>query len=250
MSKWAEMGSKIRVDLCLTSHPIGYKRLEKAEELDLIPSVNRVQHFCVFCQMFAQARKLGITVGVKNTDNMNSHCARIHGLKDVPAGMNKPNHGLRWVCSWEDEIKRFKAFPRIPPGGAIVLAPLTQITFDPDVIMIYGNPAQIILIIQSLQREKFERFEFACIGESSCADSLADCYLTGKPKVGLPGYGERMFGQVGVDEMVIALPPDYLEQALQGLNKLKISYPIPFFGLDIDHKDVFARAYPDDPEFK
>jgi len=107
-----------------------------------------------------------------------------------------------------------------------------------------------MLIIQSMQKKEFERYEFACIGESSCADSLADCYLTGKPKVGLPGFGERLFGDVGDEELVIALPPLYLEKALDGLRELGLGLPIPCMDIDMDLKPIFARSYPDDPEFK
>jgi len=61
------------------------------------------------------------------------------------------------------------------------------------------------MMIQSMQKIEFERFESACIGESSRADSLVECYLTGKPKIGLLGYGERALGHVGDEEMVLAL---------------------------------------------
>jgi uncharacterized protein (DUF169 family) len=163
--------------------------------------------------------------------------------------MVEPPHGLKWVGSWEDERERFAAFPRIPVGGGLAIGPLTTIPFDPDVILIYGDPAQIIMIIQSMQRKKFERYEFACIGESSCADSLADCYLTGKPKISLPGVGERAFGHVSDSEMVIALPPAYLEMAVEGFRELHVTFPVPFVGLGMNVKPLFAGMYPDDPEF-
>jgi uncharacterized protein (DUF169 family) len=251
MGKWADLASELRSKLWLRTHPIGYKRFENPGDLDKIPDLKRPEHFSVFCQMIAQARKLGLTVGAKDTDPVYSHCARIHGLMAIPPGLDTPVHGLKWCGSWEDERKRFKAFPRIMAGGGVVLAPLSTITFDPDVILIYGDPAQIILIIQSMQKKEFERFQFACMGESSCADSLADCYLSGKPKVGLPGVGERVLGHVREDELVIALPPLYMDRALDGLRELGLTYPIPpNMSIDLDVKSGFARLYPDDPEFK
>jgi len=169
----------------------------------------------------------------------------IHGLKAVPPemlvtpppGTEMPEGMGRYVGGWEDNTKRNQAFPRIPVGGAVAFAPLSTITFDPDVILIYGDPSQVIMIIQSMQKKEFERYEFACIGESSCADSLADCYLTGKPKVGVPGYGERAIGHVADEELVIALPPPYLEKALAGFRELLatgVNYPIALAGLDVD----------------
>ena len=131
-----------------------------------------------------------------------------------------------------------------------MFVPLSMITFDPDVILIYGDPAQIILIIQSMQRKEYERYQFACMGESSCADSLAECFLTGKPKVGLPGFGERMLGHVREDELAIAMPPPYLEKALEGLDELQISYPIPHnISIELDMKPDLHQRYPEDPAF-
>jgi uncharacterized protein (DUF169 family) len=253
MSTWAELSDELRSQFCLKTQPLGFKRFEKPDEIDAIPNLKRMDRFFTLCQMIGQARRWGFTLGAKNTDRMFSHCARIHGLKEIPAGMEVPSRGLRWMSSWDDERKRFKAFPRIPLGGALVFAPLKTMTFEPQVIMIYGDPSQIIMIIQSMQRKEFERFEFACMGESSCADSLADCYLSGKPKVGLPGFGERRLGQVSDEELVIAMPPKYLARAVEGFRELSgrnVRYPIPFMGADMSVRESFARSYPDDPEFQ
>ena len=243
MTKWAEWAKELKSELYIKTEIIGFKRFENPDDIDSIPGLKRMTRFFVMCQMIFQARRWGFTVGAKNTDPMYSHCARIHGMKETPPGMEYPAHGLRWVSSWEDEKRRFKAMRRIPFGGAMVFAPLA----------IYGDPAQIIMIIQSLQRKEFERFEFACIGESSCSDSLADCYLTGKPKLGLPGYGERRNGLVTDEELVLALPPEYLSRAVEGWRELRsknVRYPIPFMGADMSIKEGFAKSYPDDAEFK
>jgi uncharacterized protein (DUF169 family) len=250
MASWSNVESELKDRLWLRTHPIGYKRFEDPEDLDRVPGLTRLRHYHPVCQLIAQSRKLGLTVGDKNTGPCYYHCARIHGLQALPPGLEKPEHGLKWCGSWEDESRRLKAFPRIPPGGGIVFAPLASIPFDPDVILIYGDPAQVIILIQAIQKKKFERFQFACIGESSCADSLADCYLTGKPKLGLPGYGERMLGHVREDELVLALPPPYLVTALEGLEELGIRYPIPHsISIDMDMKPDLHQRYPDDPAF-
>jgi uncharacterized protein (DUF169 family) len=250
MANWAELGNELRTKFLLKSLPIGYKRFEKAEELDAIPNVVRYDHLFTICQMIGKTRKNGITMGAKNTDPCYSHCARIHGLMEIPEGMDKPVHGLKWVHSWDEEKRRFAALKRVPPGGAILFSPLTSITVDPDVVLIYGDPSQVIMMIQAMQRKKFERYEFGCIGESSCADSLADCYLTKKPKVGLPGYGERDISAVRDDEIVLALPPAYVEQVLDGFRELKSLFPISPVGINLNMKDILHGHYPDDPEFK
>lgn len=246
MANWADLESALREQFRLKTYPIGYKRFENPDDIDKIPGLRQIDHFFVFCQMIAQARRWGLTLGVKNTDKkIFFHCAMIHGLLPAPpelfevppSGTEMPEGMGRYVSSWEDNARRNKAIPRTPVGGAIAVAPLHAMAFDPDVIMIYGDPSQVVMMIQSMQKIEFERFESACIGESSCADSLAECYLTGKPKVGLPGYGERALGHVGDEEMVLALPPSYLERVLDGwaeLRKTGVTYPVALAGLDVD----------------
>jgi hypothetical protein len=80
--------------------------------------------------MIFQARRWGFTVRAKNTDPIYSHCARIHGMKEIPPSMEMPTRGLRWVNSWEEEKRPFKAFPRIPLGGVVVFAPLATMTLE------------------------------------------------------------------------------------------------------------------------
>ena len=246
MSIWYDLGNELREQFRLKTFPIGYKRFENPDELDDIPNLKKIDHFFVFCQMIAQARRWGVTLGTKKTDKkMFVHCAMIHGLMrplprlmEVPPKDTEMEEGVgRYVSGWEDNAKRNQAFPRIPVGAAVALSPLHSITFDPDVILVYGDPSQIVMMIQSMQKVQFERFEFACIGESSCADSLAECYLSGKPKVGLPGYGERALGHVSDEEIVLALPPDYLPKVLRGWDELKktgVRYPVALAGLDVD----------------
>jgi hypothetical protein len=60
-----------------------------------------------------------------------------------------------------------------------------------------------------------------------------------------------VLGHVREDELVIALPPLYMDRALDGLRELGLTYPIPpNMSIDLDVKSGFARLYPDDPEFK
>jgi len=254
MGKWADLSTELERLLRLRNYPIGYKRLEKVEELEEIPGVIRLDQnkMFTFCQMINMARRIGLTVGATNKDRMFSHCAQIHGLQAVPPTRTGAER-LRWVRTEEDGRKRQAAFTRIPPGEAIVLAPLVAEKFEPDVAWIYANPAQVIMIIQALIRLKFERYQFYCIGESSCNDSLAECYVNGRVSLGVPGIGERALGQVEDDEMALALPPAEFERALVGLREfaeMGIRYPIPHSGADVDVRPGLARSYPDDPEFK
>jgi len=152
-----------------------------------------------------------------------------------------------WMASVEDSLAQQQHYLRIPPGEAIVVGPLSRGNFDPDVVLVYGNPAQIMMLMCGVQKIKYERFEFNFIGEGACVDSLGQCYTTGKPALAIPCYGERAMGQVRDDEIAIALPPAYMDRAIEGLAVLRtigFKYPISSTGGFLDPSPLLARVYP------
>ena len=250
MASWAEMSKELETTLRLKTKIIAYRKLDDSAELDKIPNVSRVNNLFAFCEVPTMVRAEGLTVGITKQDNMFGRCMRIHGLKTASEkSMNGEANDLAttWFASPEEALKQQADYPRIPAGEAIVLAPLEEEKFEPEVILIYGNPAQIMILMCGLQKEKYERFNFFFIGEGACSDSLAQCYITGKPSLAIPCYGERAFGQVADDEIVIALPPGDIERAISGMKKLDkigFKYPIPFIGCGGDPTPLMAKWYP------
>jgi uncharacterized protein (DUF169 family) len=250
VSDWAKLAPELECLLRLKTSPVAYKRLEKMEELDKIPGVMRLNRKTSYCQAPALARMVGMTVGMTR-DNLGERCARICGLaatteKQVSWEANA--FANTWFATAEEARKQMAAYPLVPPGEAIVLAPLASVKFDPDVILIYGNPAQMMLLMNGLQFKDYERFQFFFIGEGACADGLAQCYTTGKPALAIPCMGERAFGTVTEDEMIMALPPGMMTKAVEGLQSLKgrgIGYPIMYLGPLCDPSVVLTQIYPD-----
>ncbi len=253
MSNWIEKSNELKESLQLRTEPIAYRRLEKASDLDNIEGVTRLKQGATFCQIKFQARVLGYTVGVASEDNMYKRCKGIHGLRshnEEDMKKEAANFAATWMPSPEEGMKQQKDYPRIPAGEAIVVAPLAQEKFDPEVILIYGNPAQIMMIMCGMQKVKYERFQFHFIGEGSCVDSLGQCYNTGKPSLAIPCYGERMLGQVANDEIDIALPPGDIDRAITGMHMLResaiqVKYPITPIDSEMDLLPLLEQIYPD-----
>jgi uncharacterized protein (DUF169 family) len=247
---WAGLSRDMECLLRLKTSPVAYKRLEKMAELDKIPEVMRLNRYASFCQAPALARMGGMTVGLTR-DNLGERCARITGLaptteKEVAWEAEAFAH--TWFANVEEARKQMAAYPLVPPGEAVVLAPLASGKFYPDVILIYGNPAQMMLLMNGLQFKDYERFQFFFIGEGACADGLAQCYTSGKPALAIPCMGERAFGSVTEDELLMALPPAMMKKAVEGLQGLKargIGYPIRYLGPMCDPSPVLTFIYPD-----
>ena len=242
VTDWAELTREMERLLRLRTYPVAYKRLEKVEELEKIPRVRRFERGFTFCQLPTLVRRGGWTIGVTrdNFGELATHCTRINGLAattEEEISRKAAQFATVWFATVEEARKQMAALPLVPPGEALVLAPLASGKFDPDVILIYGSPAQLMMLMCGLQFKHFERFQFFFIGEGACADGLAQCYTSGKPALAIPCFGERRFGGVAEDELVLALPPGMMGQAVEGLQALwgrGLRYPILPFGVECD----------------
>lgn len=117
---------------------------------------------------------------------------------------------------------------------------------NPDICLIYLTPGQMITFINGLQYRDYRKYEFTCVGESACADSWGKALKTGEPSVSIPCYAERSFGGVEDDELLIALPPSYIEGAIEGMRSLRktgFRYPIPSHGVSKSPIDAIKRIY-------
>jgi dephospho-CoA kinase len=235
--------------LRLKSFPVAFKLLENKEALSEIPFVRRVKTKSTLCQMINLARNFDWTVGAEVDDVMSVVCSSIIGLADTPDYMKDGTfRSIVWTQSRADAKKYEAAIPRLPLDRyeAVALAPLVYNPFDPDIVLIYANPAQMILLINALQFENYEVMQFFCVGESSCSDGIARCYLDGKPSMSIPCYGERRYGHAQDDELVMAIPAAMMDKALRGLEALYrrgIRYPISYAGAESDVTPAFPAAY-------
>lgn len=246
---WEKIVRRMEQLLRLRSFPVAIKLLEDEKELDNIPYMRRLKHKATLCQLISLVRNFDWTVGATQDDLLSETCGSILGFCDIP-DINKDGtfRSIVWVQKKEDAIKYEQSIPRIPVGKykAIALAPLVYNPFDPDIVLIYGNPAQMMLLINALQFEKYEVMKFYCVGETSCADAIARCYLDHKPSLTIPCYGERRYASAQDDELVIGIPEDMMEKALRGLEALYrrgVRYPISYAGAELDVSSAFPEAY-------
>jgi dephospho-CoA kinase len=88
--------------------------------------------------------------------------------------------------------------------------------------------------------------QFYCVGETSCSDAITRCYLSRKPALSIPCYGERRYGHAQDDELVMAIPIEMMDKALSGMEALYkrgIRYPISYAGAETDVTHAFPAVY-------
>jgi uncharacterized protein (DUF169 family) len=250
MGNLAEQCNLLKERLRLPTEPIGFRRFDRKSELDDIKGVTRWKQDCMFCQIPFMARVGGQTIGLTHEDKVGDRCKRIHGLLQTNPEAKRMEAKMlsrTWMPSVEEGLKQQEDYPRIPAGEAIVVGPVARENFEPEVILFYGNPAQIMMLMCGLQKIQYERFQFHFIGEGACVDSLGQCYNTRKPALAIPCYGERSMGQVKDDEINIALTPSDVGRAAEGLlilNKIGFKYPISSIGAYADPTPMLAGFYP------
>jgi dephospho-CoA kinase len=246
---WEKITRRIEQLMRLKSFPIAFKLLKKKETLTEIPFLRRMSHKVTLCQLITIVRTFDWTVGADLHDFIFPMCPSILGFTDLPEVYKDGTfRSIVWTKTREDGCKYENAIPRLQLGEyeAVVLAPLVYNPFDPDIVLIYANPAQMMLLINSLQFEDYEVMEFFCVGEGSCSDAIVRCYQRGKPSLTIPCYGERRYGHAQDDELVMALPSGIMDKALKGMEvlyKRGIRYPISHAGAELDVTDGFPKPY-------
>jgi uncharacterized protein (DUF169 family) len=247
LGTWRELSGDMERLLRLRTAPVAYRRLDREEDLDQLKDLYRLPHLSTFCQTLFMARIQGRTIGIAADGKLWDRCMRIHGLKAATEKSMREESsamGMTWFANPDDAYAQQLDYPRVPQGGAIVVSPLAKERIEPEVVLVFGTPAQVMMLLCGLQKERYERYPFFFIGEGACADSLAQCYVNGKPAVAIPCYGERAIGQVADDELVVALPPTEVPKAISGMQKLArvgLRYPISFIGGHADIGPMMSR---------
>ncbi len=246
---WSKLIRRMELLMRLKSFPVAFKLLEKKEDLAGIPYLRRLNHKITLCQLISTVRNFDWTVGADLDDFVYTMCPSIIGLAEVPELMKDGTfRSIVWTKTREDGKKYENSIPRLPTGKyqAVALAPLVYNPFDPDIVLIYANPAQMMLLINALQFEEYEVMQFYCVGESSCSDVIARCYRSGKPSLSIPCYGERRYGHAQDDELAMAIPTGMMDKVLRGLEALYkkgIRYPVSYAGAELDVTKGFPMAY-------
>mgnify|MGYP001764481987 CR=1 FL=1 len=246
---WPALVDELNRLLRLKTTPIGMKLFERVEDMQAIPKIRRPNAIHTADQIVAQAARLGFTVGITREDLVGAQCGAVLGLhpQDDEWLSGQAIAGV-WFATVEDSAAHQRAMSVVPHGKyrAMAVSPLASGRLNPpDICLVYATPGQMILLINGLQWSGYERFDWSVVGESSCADSWGRALKTGKPSLSIPCFAERRYGGVLDDEMLMALPPDQLQHAINGMEALSkngFRYPFPQYGIQQDVREGMAGS--------
>ncbi len=137
------------------------------------------------------------------------------------------------------------AVPKAPRGGYgnIWVAPLAKGAFEPQLVLLYANPAQVMRLVAAALWKRGGVLHAVVNPRADCAEELIRTLQADDYQVILPCYGDRIFGHTQDDEMAFAMPYrllDELVEGLQGTHKGGVRYPIPGF---LQFEAVFPPSY-------
>jgi uncharacterized protein (DUF169 family) len=124
----------------------------------------------------------------------------------------------------------------------ILVSPLQFTAFEPDLYMVYGNPAQIMRLIQGTLYNEGGAVYSSAMGRLGCA-AIITVIKEDKCRYIVPGNGDRIFGMTQDYEMAFFIPPSKVDNLLDGLlktHKAGVRYPITSF---FDFEGTFPPSY-------
>jgi uncharacterized protein (DUF169 family) len=236
--------------LRLKTTVIGMKLYRTVAEMEAIPRIRRPRHVLATDQVVGQAARLGWTVGVTAEDLVGAQCRAVIGLAPRDEEFLR---GERYVGVWHGDQPsaqaRQEALDCVPYGEyqAMAVSPLDSGRIpDPDIVLIYATPGQMIIFINGLQYRDYRKFAWSVVGETACADSWGRALKTGEPSLSIPCFAERRYGGVPDEEMLMALRPADLRKSIAGMQALAkngLRYPIAPYGVQMDPSAGMGRSY-------
>jgi uncharacterized protein (DUF169 family) len=190
------------------------------------------------CQAVTMARVYGWTVGLAAEDLICVPAMIVFGFGRT----SEPEEALAGLfCeidfaeSREGAARELQSMARLERDEykAIVLSPLQKGLYNPDTVVVHGNPAQMARLIQALTYRLDRRITGNFGGKVECSEYLIAPFKTGEPRVSIPGNGDRIFSMTQDDEMALSLPGGILPHLIQGLKesgrRIGARYPVTFY---------------------
>jgi uncharacterized protein (DUF169 family) len=221
----------------LGSFPVAVRMVKPGEQLP-----ERVKHpvqdlkiKVATCQAIAMARRYGWVVALGDEDISCPLAAVVFGFRRASefyvkgqacAGMYTETKEAGVLS--EEQVEKFS----FGEYKYILVAPLHRTTFDPEVIVIYANPAQVVRLLSAALWKSGGRLTSSFGGRIDCAEEIIVPLRSGKCEVVLPCHGDRIFAHTQDHEMAFSIPVTRVAEIMEGLegtHKGGVRYPIPSF---------------------
>lgn len=199
IKEYNRFGEEIERMALLKTSPIAVKMLEKEEDIPegAIRPKRDLGYHIAQCQAFAMSRRDRVTVAMLKEDSWCFAALIAYGMVDKPD---------------DPDIQRYVGFPRFERGKyiGVLTAPLKAANFEPDLVLIYSNTAQLRNILMPSHFIAEEALVNSHFFPPSCSYIIVPVMEKGQYMVALPDPGEFERAMSGEDEIILSVPRDKL----------------------------------------
>ncbi|MHA2473180.1 MAG: DUF169 domain-containing protein [Promethearchaeota archaeon] len=234
MGKYKQFDDQLNKYLRLATFPVAAKLIKQPKELENIKFLKKPDNQLAICQIFSYARYYGWTMVCTKEDNL---CP----LGEISLGFEEANRlfaeGGFFVGRYNETKDAAKkttlSMPKMPLGDyyAILSGALGRVDFEPDLVLIWGNSAQIMRIIQGYLWKRGGRITMSTFCDGVCADTISNAILTGDLQIAFPCLGDRRFGMATDSDLIASIPLGIMNEIIEGIEKTHKAgtrYPIPY----------------------
>jgi uncharacterized protein (DUF169 family) len=171
------------------------------------------------CQAITMARRYGWVIAQSADDSSCSYGAISLGLLYPKEGWLDGSFGESIGQNKESAAASAQSMPRLEYGrhSHVLMAPLERANFEPQVVVVYGSPAQVIRMVQGRLGGGESSLSFRVSSGTSCANCVALPINTDECQIVMPGPGERINCSTQDAEMGCAVPASKIEGVVKGL---------------------------------
>lgn len=240
LGRWSALCKELRAETMLRTYPVAVSLVKSNKLLAEMPQIKLLDRTGV-CQMVARARyqrQQGV-VGA-SADGIKCLWADaclglIHSPQRFRDGeLNLPfTHDERAAKNLQDTL--FSIGNEAKHYSGVVVAPLDLTPLEPDAVVLYATPGQSLKVLMGLAYQNGEVPANHVSGQASLCQCIARTVRTGKVCVDVSCVGDRRYGLVQDDELLITIPADKLDQLVEGMKASDpfASYPFaPYLGFN------------------
>ncbi|HZJ98405.1 MAG TPA: DUF169 domain-containing protein [Tissierellaceae bacterium] len=206
------------------------------------------------CQAIGLARRWGWLIHYTEEDHICPGSFMFFGHTSVPEDVTEGRrfHYPAYAASEEigKEIQKHMHSVEKDSIHSLYIAPLEKADFIPDVVLMYGNAAQVVRLIQATVYSDGGAVSSQFIGRGACGSSIIVPYQTGECNVIIPGSGERLFAILEDNELLFSIPNEKFQSVIDGLKethkRTPSRIPTPFMGMT--QQPYFPQPYMDAAE--
>ncbi len=241
MGRLASLCEDVRRETMLRTYPVAVSMLRSNRILMEVPEIKLLRRTGV-CQMVSMARHLRHQ-GVVGASAEGIKCLWADaclGMVNSPqrfrdGDLNLPfTNDARAAKNLQETL--FVIGNESKPYCGVVVTPLDMTVIEPDVVVLYATPGQTLKVLMGLAYQNGEVPGNHVSGQASLCQCIARTVRTGKVCVDVSCVGDRRYGLVQDDEMLITIPIGKLEQVVKGMKASDpfASYPFsPYLGFNV-----------------